>query len=275
MAKKVTTTTTTVVTEEIVENELTEIIAILDRSGSMKHILDDMIGGFNTFLEDQKKIEGNCNITVVLFDDLYEVLHDNVDIKKINPITNRNWTARGMTSLNDAIGKTIATVQDRHLKSKDKPAKVLVCVVTDGQENSSRVYKREDIKLLISAKEKDNWSFLYLAANQDAFGVGDTMGFKGGNTINFNANAAGSQFVNTTLSNSAKLYRSVSTKSANYSAVVDNIVANSSNENLINNVTGDVNNPNKIIKTTQTGTYEPEADISGGTIPTLDYTKDK
>ena len=265
MAKKVTTTVeknenkviTTVVTEEIF-NELTEIVCVLDRSGSMSGIIDDMIGGFNTFIEDQKKEIGDCNLTVALFDDRYELLYDNVDIKKVKPITRAEWSPRGSTALYDAIGKTINDVETRYVKTDKRPDKVLVCIVTDGEENFSKEYNLEAVKKLIGQKEKDKWSFLYLAANQDAFSVGGGFGISRGNTINFAASSQGSVFVNSTLSKATSYVRGVSADML-YSAdleMSDNIINNSINGtdvNQINNVTGDVNNPNKVIKTVSSG----------------------
>ena len=252
MAKKVTTTVekkknkviTTVVTEEIIENELTEIICVLDRSGSMSGIITDMIGGFNSFIEDQKKEQGECNLTVALFDDRYELLYDNVDIKKAKPITRAEWSPRGSTALYDAIGKTITDVESRYVKTEKRPDKVLVCIVTDGEENNSKEYRLETIKKLIGEREKDKWSFLYLAANQDAFSVSGGFGISRGNTINFMANAQGSAFVNSSLSNASSYVRGVTADKLYSSNMSANIIDNS-----INNVTGDINNPNKIIKT--------------------------
>lgn len=226
--KKKIVTTTTVVTEEIVVNERTDIICILDRSGSVSSIIDDMIGGFNTFIEDQKKVDGECYVTVALFDDMYELLYDNVELSKVKPITREEWTPRGMTALYDAIGKTVNTLEAKHLTSESKPDKVLVCIVTDGFENHSREFKLEDIKSIIKRKEADKWAFLYLAANQDAFGVGKSMGFSGGNTLSFSASAEGASFMNASFSDSAKYYRSV-VNTANYSSTADNIVASSVN----------------------------------------------
>lgn len=210
MTKKKVTTTVTTVTEEIVEttNQLTEIICILDRSGSMDSIISDMLGGFNTFLEEQKKVEGDCKITIVTFDHEFQTLYDNVDIKTINPITPVEWMPRGSTALHDAVGRTIKSVEARHALSTIKPDKVLVCVVTDGYENASREYTADAIKTLINKKEEEKWAFVYLAANQDAFAVGNTMGFKGGNTINFAASSAGAQYMNTKFKNVATYYRS-------------------------------------------------------------------
>ena len=143
--KKVTTTVTTTVTEEIIStptNEKTHIICILDRSGSMASIMSDSIGGFNTFLKKQKELPDEATITVALFDDKYELLYDNVDIKKAEELTSKIWYPRGTTALYDAIGKTINTDRAK-LKSlgNEAPSKVLVCIVTDGLENASTEYK--------------------------------------------------------------------------------------------------------------------------------------
>lgn len=224
MGKKKITTTTTVVTEEIINKEKTEIVCILDRSGSMSGIIGDMIGGFNTFLEEQKQLSDECYITIALFDDHYSLLYDKVDIKKIKPITKSDWIPRGTTALYDAIGKTINTLNERYIK-EGRPDKILVCIVTDGYENASHEYNNTSVKNLINDKEKDDWAFLYLAANQNSFDVGTRMGFSGGNTLNFNASSSGSEYVNKSLSTMSKKFRSMSTQDALYSRGIANLAA--------------------------------------------------
>jgi len=153
--KKVTTTVTTTVTEETItvpSNEKTQIICILDRSGSMGEngIIYESINGFNNFLNEQKKLKDNATLTIALFDDRYELLYDDVDIKKVENITYDVWYPRGTTALFDAIGKTINTViANRNKLGSEKPDKVLVCIVTDGKENASHEYNRDKIKSLI------------------------------------------------------------------------------------------------------------------------------
>ncbi|MFW6220034.1 MAG: vWA domain-containing protein [bacterium] len=218
-------TTTTIITEETITNERTQIICILDRSGSMSSIIDDARGGFNEFLKSQKKLKDEATFTVALFDDEYELLYDNIPVKDVEEITEEIWSPRGMTALNDAIGKTINDVKANHLKLKDeKPNKVIVCIVTDGQENSSREYKSETIKQLIGECEKDNWTFVYLAANQDAFSVGSTYGFSAGNTMNFNADTTGMKNVYATLTDSVTSYRSFSSTSGDFKTKADNLI---------------------------------------------------
>lgn len=200
-------------------SEKTQIICILDRSGSMadKNIIVEAINGFNNFLDEQKKLKDKASLTVALFDDRYELLYDDVDIQKVEKITRDTWSPRGMTALYDAIGKTINTVKENRTKmGSEKPDKVLVCIVTDGLENASQEYKLDDIKKLIKDCENDDWNFVYLAANQDAFAVGTSFGVSGGNTYAFAATSAGAYDMSMTLNNASISYRSMSTHDADY-----------------------------------------------------------
>lgn len=216
--KKVTTTVTTTVTEEIVStNEKTHIICILDRSGSMASIISDSIGGFNTFLKQQKELPDEATITVALFDDEYDLLYNNINIKSAEELTNKVWIPRGMTALHDAIGKTINNEKARFVKmGADKPAKVLVCIVTDGLENASKEYTRDGIKNLIKQCEEENWNFLYLAANQNAFDVGTSFGVSANNTHTYMATSDGVQHMSMTLSNASASYRGMSSYSSDF-----------------------------------------------------------
>jgi len=165
MAKKK-VVTKTVVTEEIITDEKTQIVCILDRSGTMSSIINTAIDGFNEYLNKQKQLEDDATITVALFDDQYDLLYDNVPIKEVEPFTKDVWYPRGMTALHDAIGKTIETVRGNHkkMKKKDRPDKVLVCIVTDGLENYSKEYNLNDIVKLTRECEADGWNFVYLYA---------------------------------------------------------------------------------------------------------------
>jgi hypothetical protein len=213
--KKVTKTVSTTVTEETLHaNETTQIICILDRSRSMSSIMDDSIGGFNTFIKQQKELPDKATLTVALFDDKYELLYDNVDIKDVKEITNKEWFPRGTTALYDAIGEIINDVKLNHARlGEEAPSKVLVCVVTDGYENNSKAYK-------------DDWNFIYLAANQDAFSIGSSFGISGGNTYTYAASTDGVFNMTTTLNDAAVSYRSMTTSDDNF---------NSSSKSLIDN----------------------------------------
>lgn len=198
-------------------NEKTHIICILDRSGSMSGIIDDSVGGFSTFLEEQKILPDEATISVVLFDDQYELVYDNIDIKKAEKITKEIWRPRGMTALYDAIGKTINNTRATFAKlDYIKPSKVLVCIVTDGQENASKEYKLDTIKNLIKECEEDNWNFIYLAANQDAFSVGSGFGISTSNTYTYTATSDGVFNMSATLNNATVSYRSMSSNDASF-----------------------------------------------------------
>jgi hypothetical protein len=232
MTKKIKKTVVTTITEEtITTNEKTQIVCILDRSGSMSSIMDDSIGGFNTFLKAQKELPDEATITIALFDDRYELLYDNVDIKSAKEMSKAVWYPRGTTALYDAIGKTINDVKAHHATlGVEKPAKVLVCIVTDGQENSSKEYKLDAIKKLIGDCEKENWNFMYLAANQDAFAVGTSFGVSAGNTFTYKATVDGVQNMSMTMNKAAVSYRGMSSYSSDFNTLSKNLIANQDEE---------------------------------------------
>ena len=162
-----------------------EVVVIADRSGSMAIIASDAIGGFNTFLKEQQSVKGEANLTLVLFDDQYEVPVNGVPIKDVQPLTAQTYIPRGSTSLNDAIGKAIAGLEAK------APEKAIVCILTDGQENTSKEYTSAQCKAKITAAEARGWQIVYLAANQDAFAVGANYGVLAANTANFAATGVG------------------------------------------------------------------------------------
>jgi len=207
--KKTTKKTVTTVTETVSIDEKTLIAAILDCSGSMSSIIEDAIGGFNEFLKNQKKLDDETNMTVALFDNRYDVLYNNVPLKEVKKLTRREWSPRGSTALYDAIGITINSLANEisSMKKNEKPTKVLVAIVTDGYENSSKEYSANDIKKLIKQKEKEDWQFVYLAADQDAFNVGTSLGFSGGNTFSYTNTAAGNTVMFDSLSDATVKYR--------------------------------------------------------------------
>lgn len=166
---------------------LVEIIAVLDRSGSMASICTEAIGSFNNFLSEQKKVPGDVKMTTVLFDDQYEILNDGVMLTDISDLNDKTFVPRGMTALYDAVGKTITTVSERLSKTtKSKmPAKIIMLILTDGAENASKEYNSEKIKELIGSKK--DWEFIYLASDMTQF---KDDAFKDvTNSLNFMANA--------------------------------------------------------------------------------------
>jgi hypothetical protein len=198
----------------------------------MAGIMSDSIGGFNTFLRKQKELPDEATITVALFDDKYELLYDNVDIKKAEELTESIWYPRGMTALYDAIGKTINNDRAKLKKlGSEAPAKVLVCVVTDGLENASREFNNDNIKKLIKNCEEDDWNFIYLAANQDAFSVGISFGISAGNTFTYTADSTGVMNMSATLNNASMSYRSMSSTSDNFKKMSKKLIEDQDDDN--------------------------------------------
>lgn len=192
-----------------------DIICILDRSGSMKSILNDAIGGYNTFLEEQQNEEGLARLTNILFSSDYMIKENNVDIKSVPQFTTETYVPSGFTALYDAIGKTI---DDRiewlsSVPKEERPEKTLCVILTDGEENSSRKYKKEQIKSKITEMREDfDWEFIFLAANQDATLAADSIGIAKSNSLNFSADSEGTRIAYANMSKATKSYRSSSKK---------------------------------------------------------------
>ena len=175
------------------KKEKMNIVFLLDRSGSMSGVEDDTIGGYNSYIASQKN--NNVEVTTILFDDKYEVLNNCTPIKNIKELTNEEYYVRGSTALLDAIGKTIKTLDE------NKAEKVIFIITTDGYENASHLYSKEEIKHLI--KIHDNWEFVYIGADIDAYGEGSSIGIKDTNIAKYAKSKIGIH----------NLYRSVSTLS--------------------------------------------------------------
>ncbi len=173
---------------------LTEIVFILDRSGSMSGLESDTIGGFNSMIARQQKEEGEAVVSTVLFDDERDVIHDRVAIGDVKKLTEKDYYVRGCTALLDAVGKAIHHIGNVHkyAREEDRPAKTLFVITTDGLENASREYSFKDIKKMIKRqKRKYNWEFLFLGANIDAIEVAGNMGINRDRAANYNCDEAG------------------------------------------------------------------------------------
>lgn len=172
---------------------LTEIIFLLDRSGSMAGLESDTIGGFNVFIEKQSQQEGETILTTILFDDLYEVLWNGIDANRVT-LTDQEYYVKGCTALLDAVGKTIIDVGYRLSKSSEerKPGKVIVVITTDGMENASLEFTYEKLKELIKhQQEKYNWEFIFMEANIDAAKVAGNIGISKDSAYSFEASKTG------------------------------------------------------------------------------------
>lgn len=209
----------------------TEMVFILDRSGSMGHLTDDTIGGFNSMIENQKKEEGEAFVTTVLFDDQYELLHDHIDIKEIQPITNKEYYARGMTALLDAVGKTINSIGARlnETPEDERPDKVIFVITTDGMENASREFDKSKVKEMIEHQQsKYSWTFMFLGANMDAVGEATSLGINTDFARTYTASDWGTQSVYNSMSKAMSCARSTDfdtndISSTSYKAVMDSL----------------------------------------------------
>ena len=175
---------------------LTEVVFILDRSGSMSGLEADTIGGFNSMIAKQKKEEGEAYISTVLFDDTCEVLYDRVPVNKVEPMNDNQYYVRGCTALLDAIGGAIHHIGNVHkyAREEDRPEKTLFIITTDGMENASRQYSYEKVKEMVERqKEKYGWEFLFLGANIDAIDVAGKFGIDSNRALNYVSDHKGTQ----------------------------------------------------------------------------------
>jgi len=235
-------------------NEVTELVFILDRSGSMGSMCDEAIGGFNAFLEEQKGLPGEARLTLALFDHEYNLIHNGRDIKTVEPLNKDTYNPRGTTALLDAVGRTLDDVGKRIREGSHscsacgdtkKPTKVLVAVLTDGLENASKDYNKKKINEMIEhCKKEHDWQFMFLAANQDAFSEGSSLGVLHNMSMNYTMDSAGFKKSFATLNTSSKLYRSVGASAFNAVSNVGDLTDDDGNEtqlarDLMQDVTAD------------------------------------
>ena len=178
------------------KNNISELVFILDRSGSMAGLESDTIGGFNALIEKQKKVEGKCYVTTVLFNHEFETIHDRVELSEIKPMTDRDYSVCGCTALLDALGDTIRHIAQihRYARPEDVPAQTTFVIMTDGMENASRRFSSDEVKRRIRhEQEKYGWEFLFLAANIDAVETAGRMGIGADRAVNYHADSRGTQ----------------------------------------------------------------------------------
>ena len=195
---------------------LTELVMILDRSGSMSGLEADTIGGFNSMIEKQKKEEGEVYVSAVLFDDRTDVIYDRVDISKIEPMTDRQYYVRGCTALLDAVGGAIHHIGNIHkyARSEDVPEKTIFVITTDGMENASRRYGYADVKRMIERQQKKyGWEFIFLGANIDAAKEASRFGIKASRAARYEHDSAGTALNYTVVSEAVSKMRMTDTMS--------------------------------------------------------------
>ena len=196
---------------------LTELVFVLDRSGSMSGLESDTIGGFNSLIDKQKKEEGEAVISAVLFDDTIEVLYDRVPLDKIEPMNDRQYYVRGCTALLDAVGGAIHHIGNVHkyAREEDRPEKTLFIITTDGMENASRRYTYEKVKhMLERQKAKYGWEFLFLGANIDAIAVAGRFGIQANRAVKYECDREGTQLNYEVLSKAVSRMRSCAATTA-------------------------------------------------------------
>jgi len=175
------------------KNNATELVFILDRSGSMAGLEGDTIGGFNAMLEKQKRQDGPCWVTTVLFDNESRTLHDRVPLSEVPPMTERDYTVGGCTALLDAIGGAVRHIEDihRYVRPEDVPEHTVFVITTDGMENASKTFGSDQVKRLIEQKREQGWEFLFVAANIDAVETAAKFGIEKSRAVNFRADRRG------------------------------------------------------------------------------------
>lgn len=213
------------------KKNLTEIVFILDRSGSMSGLEEDTIGGFNSMIEKQKHEDGEALVSTVLFDNTSEVIHDRVDVRRIKPMTNRDYTVRGCTALLDAIGGAIHHIGNVHkyARAEDVPEHTLFVITTDGMENASHHYTAERVRQMIERqKNRYGWEFLFFGANIDAVETARHFGIGADRAVNYHADHEGTRLNYEILSEAICTVRSSAPLGADWKKRIDEDYVNRS-----------------------------------------------
>ena len=203
---------------------LTELVFVLDKSGSMAGLESDTIGGFNSMLQKQKAVDGECCITTVLFANGYELLHDRIDIRAVSPITEKEYRVGGSTALLDAIGKTISKIGNAQRNTADeyRAESVMFVIITDGEENSSREYSSDKVKAQIERqKAKYGWEFIFLGANIDAVETASRFGIAPDRAQNYHADEKGVELNFKVMSDAVATFRACAAVPADWNGEIE------------------------------------------------------
>lgn len=192
------------------KNQLTELVFILDKSGSMAKLAKDTIGGFNSLIDKQRKEEGECYVSTVLFDNTSQVIHDRVELSHVRPMQAKDYVPYGSTALIDAIGGAVHHIRNvhRYARKEDVPAHTLFIIMTDGMENASHHYTSDAVKKMIQIqKEKFGWEFLFIGANIDSVETAARFGIDRERAVDYHADQKGTETVYETLSSAIRSVR--------------------------------------------------------------------
>lgn len=236
---------------------LTHIVAILDKSGSMAPVQLDTIGGFNTFLDEQRKVPGEATVTLVQFSDNYHVTYSDVPLAHVAKLTTETYSPSGWTALNDALAKTITDVGTKLAtkKEEERPSKIVVLVMTDGAENKSKEYVgtaglKTLTDMVTHQRTKYNWEFVFMGANIDAFATASNYGFAKNATINYFSDSVGSTNAFKSLSRGMAATRTA----AAYGSSVGSFFENERSKEVISNASLDASDISETIKKYTSGT---------------------
>lgn len=194
----------------VADTDRVHVSVLLDRSGSMASVVDDTIGGFNSFIKEQASVSGDCRVTLVQFDsqDVHDVVFDAIPPREVMPLTAHTYQPRGGTPLLDAVGSVIQSLDKR--VAVDPGEVQLVAIITDGYENSSRRFSKEEIAGMVTLREKGEWTFVFMGADIDAYGEASTIGIAGGRAARYDQSSDGMRQAFSDLSGSATTYRAMS-----------------------------------------------------------------
>ena len=204
-------------------NDLTELVFILDRSGSMAGLASDTIGGFNAMLAKQKAQPGQALVTTVLFDHEAVTIHDRLKIAQVPEMTAREYSVRGSTALLDAVGRTVEHIAavHRYIRPEDVPGRTMVIITTDGMENASREYSYDRVCALLDEKQKAGWEFIFLGANIDAAREAARFGIAPGNAVTYKADHEGTALNFDVISETVAHVRAGAPMAANWKARIE------------------------------------------------------
>ncbi len=204
-------------------NDVTELVFLLDRSGSMGGLEEDTIGGFNSMIEKQKKQKGECLVSTVLFDHEVSTLHDRVPLADIRPMTQEDYYVRGCTALIDAIGMTVSHIEEvhRYIRREDVPAHTMFVITTDGMENASKEYSSDKVKRMIEKKKQQGWEFLFIGANIDAVSTARHFGIGADRAVNYHADKKGTAVLYNCVSKVVSSARQCAPIQGDWSAEID------------------------------------------------------